>query len=69
MTQLTPIGDPPRASRSFLPLSSALGGYCFLPSAAALIAFVFWAAAAIPETRGKSLDQIAAELRGLEWAA
>ena len=49
--------------QTFLPLSLALGGYCFLPSAAILAVFVLWALFSVPETRGKSVEQIAAELR------
>ena len=49
--------------QSFLPLSLALGGFCFVPSAVLLVCFAAWASAAVPETRGKSIEQITAELQ------
>lgn len=49
--------------QSFLPLSLALGGFCFVPSAVMLICFVVWALVSLPETRGKSVEQILAELK------
>ena len=46
----------------FLPLSSALGGLCFLPFAAILVPFAVFVCQHVPETRGKSVQQILAEL-------
>lgn len=46
----------------FLPLASALGGLCFLPFVAVLLPFAVFVAT-IPETRGKSVQQILTELR------
>ena len=45
----------------FLPLASALGGLCFLPFLIVLLPFATFVAT-IPETRGKSVQQILAEL-------
>lgn len=47
----------------FLPLSSTLGGLCFLPFAAILMPFAVFVCYNVPETRGKSVQQILAELR------
>lgn len=51
------------AAQIFLPLSTALGGFSFLPfggvlCGALVLTFIF-----MPETRGKSLEQIRAEMR------
>jgi len=46
----------------FLQMSNALGGYCFLPFAVVLIGFFFFAVYRIPETRGKTVDQIMLEI-------
>jgi len=42
----------------FLPMSSILGQFCFLPFAAILLAFLVFAFKVMPETRGKTLEQI-----------
>lgn len=47
----------------FLPLSSALGGLCFVPFAMILCPFALFVLWHVPETRGKSVQQILAELR------
>ena len=44
-------------------ISNALGGYCFVPSIAILSVFVFYVMYRVPETRGKTLEQITAEMR------
>ena len=46
----------------FLPLASALGGFCFLPFLVVLVPFALLVAAKVPETRGKTVQQILAEL-------
>ena len=46
----------------FLPLSSALGGLCFLPFLGVLLPFA-WFVTTLPETRGKAVHQILAELQ------
>jgi len=45
----------------FLPLASTLGGWCFVPFLAVLLPFALFVAS-IPETRGKSVQQILVEL-------
>ena len=47
---------------SFMPMANVLQGACFLPSAAVLLAFVLLVMPRIPETRGKTLEAILAEL-------
>ena len=47
----------------FLPLAAALGGLCFVPFFAVLVPFACFVAS-IPETRGKSVQQILDELAG-----
>lgn len=48
---------------AFLPLSDALGGLCFLPFAAVLVPFALFVWTRVPETRGKSVQQILNELK------
>ena len=50
----------------FLPLASALGGLCFLPFLLILVPFAIFVAT-IPETRGKSVQQILVELQGRKY--
>ena len=47
---------------AFLPLASALGGLCFLPFLLVLLPFAAFVAWRIPETRGKTVQQILSEL-------
>ena len=47
----------------FLPLASTLGGACFVPFLVVLLPFALFVAT-IPETRGKSVQQILFELSG-----
>jgi hypothetical protein len=51
------------SSQIFLPLSSALGGISFVPYGAVLCASMLLTFVYMPETRGKSLEQIRAEMR------
>lgn len=46
------------AGQAFLPMTSALHGFCFLPFAVVLLLFVYFVHHAVPETRGKTLEQI-----------
>ena len=46
----------------FLPLAATLGGLCFLPFLLVLLPFALFVATSIPETRGKSVQQIQIEL-------
>ena len=46
---------------AFLPLASTLGGLCFMPFLLVLLPFAMFVAT-IPETRGKSVQQILSEL-------
>ena len=46
----------------FLPVSAALGGFCFLPFALILVGFIAFAHRRVPETRGKTLEQIISDL-------
>ena len=47
----------------FLPLAAALGGLCFMPSVFILVPFALFVASRVPETRGKSVQQILSELK------
>ena len=47
---------------SFMPMANVLQGACFLPSAVVLLAFVLLVMPRVPETRGKTLEHILAEL-------
>jgi len=51
------------AGQAFLPLSTALQGWCFLPFALVLSGFVRFVLRSVPETRGKTLEQIMDEMR------
>lgn len=51
------------AAQMFLPLSTALGGLTFLPFGGVLVVALVLTAIYMPETRGKSLEQIRAEMR------
>jgi len=42
----------------FLPLSNTLQGFCFLPFAIVMAGFVYFILQRIPETRGKTVEQI-----------
>jgi SP family facilitated glucose transporter-like MFS transporter 4 len=50
--------------QAFPTLSNSLGGFCFLPFALVLLFFLWFAHAHVPETRGKTLEQILAEISG-----
>jgi len=52
------------AAQMFLPLSNALGGYSFLPFGAFIAVSFVLTAIYLPETRGKTLEQIRGEMRG-----
>ena len=45
----------------FLPMANSIGATCFVPFAVVLALFVALVVPRIPETRGKTLEQIAAE--------
>ena len=45
----------------FLPMANSIGALCFVPFAVVLALFVALVVPRIPETRGKTLEQIAAE--------
>ena len=47
----------------FLPMSAALGGMCFVPFLLVLLPFAFFLVLKVPETRGKTVQQIMAELK------
>ena len=47
----------------FLPISSMLGGLCFVPFLAVLVPFACFVTT-LPETRGKSVQQILSEMAG-----
>lgn len=46
----------------FLPISTALGGMCFVPFLLVLLPFAFFLVSKVPETRGKTVQQILNEL-------
>lgn len=48
--------------QSFPVISAALKGYCFLPNTLVLLVFIVVVHRCLPETRGKTIDQILAEL-------
>tara|TARA_B110001452_G_scaffold182222_1_gene153060 strand:+ start:551 stop:1243 length:693 start_codon:yes stop_codon:yes gene_type:complete len=48
--------------QAFPALSNSLHGLCFVPFAVVLVLFVWFAALQVPETRGKTLDQILEEI-------
>lgn len=50
------------ASQAFLVIANALGGFAFVPFGAALALGALWVARVVPETKGKSLEQIQTEL-------
>ena len=50
--------------QAFPALSNSLHGLCFLPFAVVLVLFLWFATLQVPETRGKTLDQIMAEIGG-----
>ena len=50
--------------QAFPSLSNSLKGLCFLPFAAVLTLFVWFANGRVPETRGKALEQILEEIGG-----
>merc|ERR1719464_560067 len=50
------------AGQTFLVQANALGGMCFLPYAAILVLFVHFVQRRVPETRGKTLEQIISSL-------
>ncbi len=47
----------------FLPMSAALGGMCFVPFLLVLLPFAFFLIVKVPETRGKTVQQIMSELK------
>jgi len=49
---------------TFQTIAESLQGLCFLPNIILLAFFSFWAWRVIPETRGKSIEEIMQELRG-----
>jgi len=51
------------AGQVFLPMATALEGNCFMPFALVLMCFLIYVHASVPETRGKTLDQIIDEMR------
>jgi len=51
------------AGQIFLPMSTALQGWCFMPFAVVLLCFVRFVSSSVPETRGKTVEQIMEELR------
>ena len=51
-------------AQAFPIVSSALGPLSFLPFGAVLLAAMWFAHAHVPETRGKTLDQILVEIGG-----
>ena len=50
--------------QAFPTLSNSLAGYCFLPFGVVLVIFVWFAYHKVPETRGKTLEQILEEISG-----
>lgn len=50
------------ASQAFLTIANALGGLAFVPFGCCLVLGVGFIGAFVPETKGKSLEQIQAEL-------
>jgi len=48
--------------QAFPTLSNRLGGLCFLPFALVLVFFLWFVHARVPETRGKTLEQILGEI-------
>ncbi|KAJ1633938.1 hypothetical protein T492DRAFT_865904, partial [Pavlovales sp. CCMP2436] len=47
---------------AFLVIANMLGGFAFVPFAVCLFVGSFFIAAFVPETKGKSLEQIQSEL-------
>ena len=47
-------------AQAFLPISNTLGGYSFVPFGVVLVSYFFYAYTAVPETRGKHLEEIQA---------
>lgn len=45
-------------AQAFLPLASALDTFAFMPFVAVLLLFALYALVALPETRGKVLDEV-----------
>merc|ERR1712216_179303 len=54
---------------SFGPISNALGKFSFVPNAVVLVAFVLFCRINMPETKGKTLEQIQAEMLGESYEA
>lgn len=50
------------ASQAFLLIANLLGGYAFLPFGGALVLGTLFVMRVVPETKGKSLEQIQTEL-------
>lgn len=49
---------------TFETIAEVLGGLCFLPNVVLLVIFCYWAWRVVPETRGKTIDQIMHALCG-----
>ena len=47
---------------TFGPMSNALGNFSFAPNAVVLVGFIWYLSVHMPETKGKSLDEIQREL-------
>ena len=54
---------------TFGPLSNILGSFSFAPNACVLFCFIVFVAVKLPETKGKTLEQIQEELNGMDGAA
>ncbi len=50
--------------QAFIPISTTLGAFAFLPFAAVLVLFVAFVVLKVPETRGKTIEQIMLDLNG-----
>lgn len=50
------------ASQAFLVIANALGGYAFVPFGLCLVSGLVFIMCFVPETKGKSLEQIQSEL-------
>merc|ERR1712060_672820 len=51
----------------FLPLSNSLQGFCFVPFAIIMVGFVYFIIRHVPETRGKTVEQILLMVNGNRW--